>query len=84
MCIRDRVSYMLKLSHVIRHLFRILAYDYPEANLYHSSASGLCGLIGVVKKLESEIPYILTEHGVYFRERLLEIYFELNLPEKIF
>jgi len=79
-----RISYMLKLSHVIRHLFRILAYDYPEANLYHSSASGLCGLIGVVKKLESGIPYIVTEHGVYFRERLLEIYPELNLPEKIF
>jgi len=79
-----RVSYMLKLNHVIRYLFRILAYDYPEANLYHSSASGLCGLIDVIKKLESGIPYIVTEHGVYFRERLLEIYPELNLPEKIF
>jgi len=79
-----RISYILKLSHVIRHLFRILAYDYPEANLYHSSASGLCGLIGVVMKLESETPYIVTEHGVYFRERLLDVYSELNLPEKIF
>ena len=79
-----RISYILKLSHVIRHLFRILAYDYPEANLYHSSASGLCGLIGVVKKLEREIPYVVTEHGVYFRERLLDIYPELSLPEKIF
>ena len=79
-----RISYILKLSHVIRHLFRILAYDYPEANLYHSSASGLCGLIGVVMKLERETPYIVTEHGVYFRERLLDVYSELNLPEKIF
>lgn len=78
-----RISYMLKLSHVIRHLLRILAYDYPEATLYHSSASGLCGLIGVIKKVESETPYIVTEHGVYFRERLLDVYSELNPPEKI-
>lgn len=79
-----RISYVLKLSHIIRHLFRILAYDYPEATLYHSSASGLCGLIGVVKKIENETPYIVTEHGVYFRERLLDVHSELNLPEKIF
>ncbi|HDJ66389.1 MAG TPA: DUF3492 domain-containing protein [Nitrososphaeria archaeon] len=79
-----RISYILKLSHVIRHLFRILAYDYPDANLYHSSASGLCGLIGVIKKIKCGTPYIVTEHGVYFRERLLDVYSELNLPEKIF
>ena len=80
-----RIAYVLKIGSIMRNLFKTLAYRCPDANLIHSSAAGICGLIGVVKKIEDETPYVITEHGIYYRERLLDVsHRELNLPEKVF
>lgn len=54
-------------------LFSLLASPVPEARLYHSLASGYAGILGVMGKLTSQRPLILTEHGLYTRERKIEI-----------
>jgi glycosyltransferase involved in cell wall biosynthesis len=54
-------------------LFSLLASPVPKARLYHSLASGYAGILGVMGKLAYERPLILTEHGLYTRERKIEI-----------
>jgi len=78
-----RTSFMISLASILRHIMRMFSYQYPDADVYHSSAAALCGLIGVVKKIRDETPYMVTEHGVYFRERMLDVYPEMTMPEKI-
>ncbi|NWJ47965.1 MAG: GT4 family glycosyltransferase PelF [Chloroflexi bacterium] len=48
-----------------------LALPVPQADLVHASAAGLSSLPGIIAKLEHGTPLLLTEHGVYLRERLL-------------
>ena len=78
-----RASFAISLASIIQHIMRIFSYNYPDVDIYHSSAAALCGLIGVVKKIKDGTPYLVTEHGVYFRERMLDVYAEMTLPEKI-
>jgi len=63
--------WMWKTTHV--PLFSLLASPVPEARLYHALASGYAGILGVMGKLSYNRPLILTEHGLYTRERKIEI-----------
>lgn len=44
-----------------------------EADIYHSVSTGYAGLLGAVIKYKTQKPYIITEHGIYPREREEEI-----------
>lgn len=50
-----------------------LAAPVPEADVVHASASAICALPALVSKLRFGTPFLLTEHGIYFRERVLEL-----------
>ena len=54
-------------------LFALLSAPLPQARLYHALASGYAGMLGVMGKLSWNRPLILTEHGLYTRERKIEI-----------
>ena len=54
-------------------LFYLLQQKLPEADVYHSVATGYCGVIGAMAATRYEKPYIITEHGIYSREREAEI-----------
>ncbi len=54
-------------------LFISIRNDIPEADLYHSVSTGYAGVIGALAKHIYNKPYILTEHGIYSREREEEI-----------
>ena len=54
-------------------LFALLSAPLPRARLYHSLASGYAGMLGVMGKLAYDRPFVLTEHGLYTRERKIEI-----------
>ncbi|MGH9306226.1 MAG: GT4 family glycosyltransferase PelF [Acidimicrobiales bacterium] len=59
-----------------RSLYRYLmplALPLPRADLSHSSAAAICALPCLVAKLRDGVPIILTEHGIYFRERVLQL-----------
>jgi len=59
---------MLRLSRWLSPL----SVRLPRVDVAHSTSGGLGGLVGVIAKLEQGIPFLLTEHGVYLRERYLE------------
>lgn len=54
-------------------LFNLLQNDIPEADIYHSVSAGYAGIVGLLGKFRYKKPLILTEHGIYAREREEEI-----------
>jgi glycosyltransferase involved in cell wall biosynthesis len=65
---------LLDVVEALRLLYRWLtpiALPVPQVDLIHASASGLVSLTGIIGKLEYGIPLLITEHGIYLRERYL-------------
>lgn len=51
----------------------LLAQEVPGADLYHAISTGYAGLIASMASRSTGRPLILTEHGIYSREREEEI-----------
>lgn len=51
----------------------LLTQPVPEADLYHATATGYSGLLGSLGKWKNKRPFLLTEHGIYTREREEEL-----------
>lgn len=70
-----------------RTLYRYLlplAVPVPEVDVVHASAAALCALPAVAAKVRLGIPLVLTEHGIYMRERILElVQREVSILEKV-
>lgn len=54
-------------------LFQIISAETPPAKVYHLVSTGYAGLAGVVAKIRNNKPLLLTEHGIYVKERKIEI-----------
>ena len=54
-------------------IFQLVNAETPPARLYHMVSTGYAGLAGVVAKMRTKRPLLLTEHGIYVKERKLEI-----------
>ena len=59
-------SMMLPVCHV-------LSAAIPEADIYHSAVAGYGGLLGAMAAIRTGKPFVLTEHGIYPREREEEL-----------
>jgi glycosyltransferase involved in cell wall biosynthesis len=58
---------------MILTLFGVIKNDLPEADLYHTVSTGYAGIIASLGRYIYGSPMILTEHGIYTREREEEI-----------
>jgi glycosyltransferase involved in cell wall biosynthesis len=54
-------------------LFQTMAAEIPPARVYHPVSTGYAGLLGAIARLRTGSPLLLTEHGIYVRERLIDI-----------
>ncbi|RMA97660.1 GT4 family glycosyltransferase PelF [Hydrogenothermus marinus] len=45
----------------------------PRIKIVHSPSTGYAGFLAGLLKLNRNIPYILTEHGIYTRERKIDL-----------
>ncbi len=50
-------------------LFRIFNFPLPQADVYHAVSTGYAGYLSTIAKLRYDLPFILTEHGIYAMER---------------
>ncbi len=50
-----------------------LAAAVPESDLVHSTIAGFAGLPGIVAKHRDGTPFLVTEHGVFVRERYIAV-----------
>lgn len=61
------------VSSMILPLFLIIRGEIPDADLYHAVSTGYAGIVGSLAKVIKNKPLLLTEHGIYSREREEEI-----------
>jgi glycosyltransferase involved in cell wall biosynthesis len=54
-------------------IFTIFEASLPQAQVYHAVSTGFSGLLGSLAKLRNGSPFLVTEHGLYTREREIEI-----------
>ena len=54
-------------------LLFLLTQPFPQADIYHSVSTGYAGVLGALAALQHNKPYVLSEHGIYTREREEEI-----------
>lgn len=54
-------------------IFALLLQDWPQADIYHAVSTGYAGLIAAAATNRQETHMLLTEHGIYTREREEEI-----------
>lgn len=68
---------MAELFHSLRSMILPMLYmfsqDIPEADVYHSVSTGYAGLLSAIASVKKEKRFVLTEHGIYTREREEEI-----------
>lgn len=54
-------------------LFFVLKMDVPKADVYHCSATGYAGVLGSMGKYFHKAQMVVSEHGIYTREREEEL-----------
>lgn len=54
-------------------LFSVMTARLPEADLYHCLSTGYAGVVGSMGKYLYHKPLLISEHGIYTREREEEI-----------
>jgi glycosyltransferase involved in cell wall biosynthesis len=54
-------------------VFNVLAAVPPDADVYHSLSTGFAGLAALAARIRRGKPFLLTEHGLYHKEREIEI-----------
>ena len=54
-------------------VLQLLNAEIPPARCYHLVSTGYAGLLGVLARMRFERPVVLTEHGIYVRERTIDI-----------
>lgn len=54
-------------------LMYLMGQPIPEADLYHSPSTGYAGVMAALASMQHNKPFMLTEHGIYTREREEEL-----------
>ena len=63
-------TYYWTYRNIILNLLKIGQESIPKAHIYHSVATGYAGFLGAVIAHQKKGKFLLTEHGIYPRERL--------------
>ena len=72
-----RYAAFADMFHTVRSmlmpLFYIMQADIPPADIYHTITTGYAGILARLGSYLYHVPYMITEHGMYTREREEEI-----------
>ena len=68
-------------------LLKRIASRIPKVKVLHSASTGYAGFLGSILQKKYDIPYILTEHGIYSNERWIELmrsyFFEKSTQKQV-
>ncbi|MGD9971316.1 MAG: GT4 family glycosyltransferase PelF [Sulfuricurvum sp.] len=73
--VEHEVPSVYDIVEALRYMYRFfitLLPPIPPADIYHSSAAAFCGLPCIIAKKVHGSRFLLTEHGIYIREQLLQ------------
>ncbi|MFE6284140.1 GT4 family glycosyltransferase PelF [Streptomyces sp. NPDC057877] len=68
---RPSVHDALTATDLLEHALRPLAVRIPADSVAHATSSGLATLPALAARALDGVPFLLTEHGIYLRERYL-------------
>lgn len=54
-------------------LLNLIGQEVPQADIYHATCAGYAGALGALGAWKYQRPLVLTEHGIYTREREEEL-----------
>jgi len=60
-----------------------IAGNAPKARVYHSVSTGYAGFLGSMLSTQTNAPYIISEHGIYTKERELDLAQVDWIPEEL-
>jgi glycosyltransferase involved in cell wall biosynthesis len=69
---RATVADAVTTLRLVEHYLRPLWVSPPRADVCHAAANGLSALTALASKIRYNTPFVLTEHGIYLRERYLD------------
>ena len=67
------IDYFWTFRFIHLPLIKLLTAPIPLAKVYHTVSTGYAGLLGATAKCSYHKPLLLTEHGIYTKERKIEI-----------
>jgi len=67
------IDYFWTFRFIHLPLIKLLSAPIPLAKVYHTVSTGYAGLLGATAKSTYQKPLLLTEHGIYTKERKIEI-----------
>jgi Glycosyltransferase len=69
------IKYFWTLRSMHGPIFKLarVARDVPPARVYHSISTGHAGLLGVFLVRQRKRPLVLSEHGIYTKERKIDL-----------
>ncbi|SCL27098.1 Glycosyltransferase involved in cell wall bisynthesis [Micromonospora pallida] len=76
------VADALEAAWLIAHMLRPLSAPPVRADIVHSSMNGLAMLVGMAANWAYGTPLVLSEHGIYLRERYIS-YLHDNAPHAV-
>jgi glycosyltransferase involved in cell wall biosynthesis len=70
------VDYFWTIRNIHTPFWRLreVALRSPKARIYHAVSTGYAGILGVLLKHRNKRPFILSEHGIYVKERKIDLY----------
>lgn len=69
----DFTNYYWTLQSMLLPFLNSMTVDFPKCDVYHTITTGYAGISAIMNGMKNNIPVILTEHGIYHRERQLEV-----------
>lgn len=69
-----------RLAEAFSHLLRPLLFDLGPIDMVHTSAAGLPTLVALGAAARQGVPFMITEHGLFLRERYIAIDSEIDRP----
>ena len=66
-------DYFYSVKGIVLPILYLIGQEVPEADMYHSLSTGYAGILGSLASWKTKKPYLLTEHGIYTREREEEL-----------
>lgn len=69
------VDYFWTYRNIFKPIFILsrISKNLPNAKVYHSISTGYAGFLGCLCKQQTSRPYLLTEHGIYTKERKIDL-----------
>jgi len=69
------VDYFWTLRNIHKPIWILaeIAANLPKTKIFHSPSTGYAGFIGALSSYNTNRPLILTEHGIYTRERKIDM-----------